>query len=198
MRPAPRLLLITAPGPDLIATTRAALTHADARVAVQLRDKAAPPGELAAMARALLPSVRKRGAALLVNDRVDVARAVGADGVHLPEAGLSVSDARAVLAAPALIGRSCHDGEGVDEASRAGAWYATLSPIGEVTGKNPPLGVDGFTRHPSLPVLALGGLDASWVPALLARGAHGVAVRRAVFNTPDPAGAVAALLRALP
>ncbi|MFK7991088.1 MAG: thiamine phosphate synthase [Sandaracinaceae bacterium] len=198
MRPPPRLLLITALSANLAATMRATLEHADARVAVQLRDKAASPRALAEGARALLPLVRERGAALLINERIDVARAVDADGVHLPESGLSVQDARAVLEVDRLVGRSCHDSAGLETALEAGASYATLSPVGVVPGKNPPLGIEGFVAPAALPVLALGGLDAADVPALLARGAHGIAVQRAVFAARDPGAAVAAMLDVLP
>jgi thiamine-phosphate pyrophosphorylase len=137
---------------------------------------------------------------MLVNDRADVALLVGADGVHLPEAGLTVAQARELLGPDALIGRSCHDRAGFAAADAAGASFATLGPIGPVPGKGPPMGADGFARAVEelpLPAYALGGVDAAAAPALVEAGAAGVAVVRAVYDAPDPAAAVAAILRTL-
>lgn len=200
-----RLYLITDPeagdAGDVVARTRAALSAAPpGRVAVQVRAKGAPARELLALAAALHPVCARAGAPMLVNDRADVAKLSGADGVHLPEAGLSVAQARRLLGPDALVGRSCHDRAGLEAAAAAGATFATLGPVGAVPGKNRPMGVDRFARAIAgldLPVYALGGVDAAAAPALRAAGAAGVAVIRAVFGRPDPADAVGALLRAV-
>ncbi|HJL17322.1 MAG TPA: thiamine phosphate synthase, partial [Sandaracinaceae bacterium LLY-WYZ-13_1] len=126
------LMLVTDPAlGEPVAKTEAALAAAPSgRVAVQARMKGAPARGLADLVRALAPICRAAGAPLFVNDRADVARACGADGVHLPERGLRVDEARAVLGPGAWIGRSCHDRAGLERAARGGASYATLAPIG--------------------------------------------------------------------
>lgn len=196
------LYLITDPSAgDVIGATRAALAATPpGAVAVQARAKGASARELAALASALAPVCRAASAPLLVNDRADVAKVAGADGVHLPEAGLSVADARAILGAGAPIGRSCHDRAGLEAAARAGASFATLAPIREVPGKGAPLGAAGLAaavRGLELPVFALGGLAARDVPELLSAGARGVAVVRAVYGAADPAAAARELVSAL-
>ncbi len=191
------VLLVTDPAYDAVTITRAALAAAPpGRVAVMARDKNASARELAALARALLPICRGAGAPLLVNDRCDVAIAVGADGAHLPERGPSVADARAVLGPGATIGASRHgpprDAEVPD--------YLTLGPVGLVPDKGPALDLDAFedaARAWPAPVFALGGVEPGLVPELVRRGAAGVAVIRAVYGATDPARALAALLAAL-
>lgn len=196
----PALLLITDPATDVVAITRAALEGAPpGRVAVQLRDKSASAADLAEAGRALLAIGRAAGALLVINDRVDVARAIGADGVHLPERGLDVRDARSVLGPGRLVSCSRHDEAGLARAAAEGADYATLAPIFAVPGKGPPLGVEGLraAARLAMPVLALGGITPRHVPALLAAGARGIAVSRAVYASERPAEAVRALLDAL-
>lgn len=194
-----RLYLITDPSNDrVLAITEAALRAAPPRsIAVQARNKGASAREIAEFVRALLPICRASGAPLLVNDRADVAKAAGADGVHLPEAGLSVADARAVLGPNALVGRSCHDREGLERAARDGADFATLGPVGAVPGKGVPLGVEGFAasiRGLAIPIYALGGVNAANAQSLRDAGAAGLAVIRAVYGAGDPARIVRALL----
>lgn len=196
------LYLITDPSFErVVEITAAALSAvAPGSIGVQARAKGASARELAALASALLPVCRGR-APLLVNDRADVAKAVGADGVHLPEAGLTVPQARDVLGAGALVARSCHDRAGLERAARDGADLATLGPIADVPGKSAPLGVEGFAalvRGVSLPVYALGGVGESNARALRASGAAGVAVIRAVYGAPDPAHAARALVASSP
>lgn len=193
-----RVYLITDPAYDVVEITRAALAVVPrGSVAVQARDKSASPAELAALARALRPICHRAGAPLLVNDRADVARAVGADGVHLPERGLDVADARAVLGEGAIIGSSRHDKEGVARAAEA--TFVTLGPVFEVPHKGPAIGVESFAAAcaaTALPVYALGGIDAVRAPALRAKGAAGVAVIRSVYAAPDPGSALRALVDA--
>lgn len=117
---------------------------------------------------------------LIIHRRPDLARLLGAAGVHLPERGLPVAEARALLGPGALIGVSRHDGPGL--AAAAGADYATLSPLHAVPGKGPALGLAGFraarAAAPSLPVLALGGITPATAAAALEAGADGLAVLR--------------------
>jgi len=171
------------------------------RVAVQLRNKDARSDVRAAQARALRGVTRRAGAWLLVNGDLDLARARGADGVHLPESGPTVAQARAALGARTLVGVSRHDRAGLVAAARDGADFALLSPIFPVPGKSEPLGLDGLAAalgaQAPLPVVALGGIGPENAVAVCRAGAKGVAVRRSVFRSQDPAGTVRALLSVL-
>ena len=190
------LYLIT-DGKDLVqlpAAVSEALAGATAgRVAVQLRAKAADARALFEVATELRRVTLQLGAALLINDRVDVALAVGADGVHLPERGLPAAAARALIGAGKYVGVSCHSAEGLARAASAGASFATLSPVFQSPDKGTPLGVERFaqlTAQAALPVFALGGIRPEHAPQLRAAGAHGLAVISAVFAQPDRAQAV--------
>lgn len=180
--------------------TRAALAAARPGVAVQLRDKRASARALVEIGRALREVTAAAGARLLVNGRPDVARAIAADGVHLPADALDVRDARRVLGLQAIVGRSCHDGDSLARAGSEGADYATLSPVHRVPDKGPPLGpgrLSALACRSPIPVLALGGIDGRTVAEAARCGVHGVAVRRAVYHSDRPAQVVARLLDAL-
>ncbi len=197
------LYLITDEGsPGSIASAvREALTRAaPGRVGVQLRDKAARPEELLPLARELRAITREAGAALFINEHARLARAVAADGVHLPDRALSISATRAQLAADARVGVSCHDAAGLARAVEQGADFAVLGPVFEAPGKAPPLGVARFgelVRATPMPVFALGGVGVAHISALCAAGAHGIALIRAVFAARDRAASTAACLTAL-
>jgi thiamine-phosphate pyrophosphorylase len=195
-----RLYLVTDPGvAGIVEATRAALAAAKpGEVGVQVRDKHGGARAIAELAGALLPICRAASAPLLVNDRADVAKALGADGVQLPERGLTIEQARAVLGPAAIIGCSRHDRAGLERA--AGASFATLGPIREVPGKGAPIGVAGFARAVrgiALPVFALGGVELGDIAALRASGAAGIATIRGVYGSGDPAAAVRSILDAL-
>ena len=189
----PTLLLITdpdQPGGPVAPMLEALSAVAPGKVALQLRAKNTPDGQLLRWAKELRRASERAGALLLINGRVDIALASGADGVHLPEQGVAPNEARALLGRGALIGASRHDARGLDLAEKEGADYATLSPIGRVPGKTPPLGVDGFKTVLSdraLPVLALGGIQEPDVALLLRAGAHGIALRNTVRADRNPA-----------
>ncbi len=190
--------------PDLAARAAAALAGiAPGRVAVQLREKDLGGRELLALARALVIVCRARGQLLLVNDRVDVALAAGADGVHLPSAGIPAADARRLLGPAALVGVSCHSAADVVRARDGGASYATFGPIHETPSKRPfgpPVGLGALRSAAALglPLVALGGMDAARTPEAVAAGAAGVAVLRAWLVGADPAAVVGALVAAAP
>jgi thiamine-phosphate pyrophosphorylase len=204
-----RLYLITGErrGVELEAALAAALgVIPPGGCAVQVRAKDLDTPALLALCRRVLAVARPRGAKVLVNDRLDVALAAGADGVHLPEAGFSVAEARrAAGRAPLLIGRSTHDAPAAASAAREGADLVVLGPIFETPSKRafgPPLGVaalgqaaDELSRHGTpCRLFALGGItDVDRAASCIAAGAHGVAAVRAVLDAPDPAAAAAAL-----
>ena len=114
-------------GRDLLAVVEEALSGGVR--AVQLREKALPAREYFELARAMRALTARYGARLLINDRVDIALAVGADGVHLPEAGLPLSVARELLGPAKLIGVSCHSLDTALDAERQGADFITFGPV---------------------------------------------------------------------
>ena len=168
---------------------------------VQLREKALPGGELLTLARDLRDVTRGK-ALLLVNDRVDVALACGADGVQLAEDGLPPAEARRLLGPGLLIGRSVHSVEGAVRAEVDGADFLVLGtvfpspshPTGEVTG---PSLVARVRQAVGLPILGIGGITAHNVASVIAAGGQGAAVISAIIGTPDPTHAAAELREAM-
>ncbi len=165
--------------------------------AIQLRDKHASARALLEAAHRLISFARPLGAPVLINDRADVALAAGADGVHLPANSLSPRDARALLGPQALIGFSCHS---ADDAARAeGANFCVFGPVFQTPGKEAQglAALSRAARATALPVLALGGVDATNATACIDAGARGAACIRAVLAAPDPAAAAIALWQAV-
>lgn len=195
------LLIITDGASELLSRVERALLGAEpVRVALMLRRPGATASELLALALPLRALTRALGVALLVNDRIDVALAVGADGVHLPEVSFPPEVARQLLGPDAYLGASRHDAAGLASAHPSVLDYATLSPVHAVEGKAPPLGIDGFARlakHARLPLFALGGVGELDVAPLREAGAYGVAVIREVLDARDPAMSTRRLLEAL-
>ena len=169
--------------------------------AVQLREKDLSGGALLDLATRLRELTRRSGARLLVNDRIDVALAVGADGVHLPVDSFTPADARRLLGPKALIGASTHSVEQARGAATGGANFIVFGPVFDTPSKQvfgAPVGLDALaqvTQAVTLPVVAIGGLTADRVAGVRQRGAHGVAVVAAILEADDP-GAAAAALRA--
>ena len=190
--------------PDLAARADAALAGLPPGIAaVHLREKDLGGGELLALARALSGVCRRHRQRLLVNDRLDVALAADADGVHLPSAGVPPADARRLLGPAALVGVSCHSAADVARARAGGATFAFFSPVYDTPSKRgygPPLGVGALREAVTLglPLVALGGVTAARVVEVRAAGAHGVAAIRAWLEGGDPAAAVRALLAGAP
>lgn len=185
---------------DLAARADAALAGLPpGAVAIHLREKDLGGRALLALARALRAVCRAHGQRLLVNDRLDVALAAGADGVHLPAAGVPAADARRLLGPAALVGVSCHSAADVSRALAGGASFATFSPIYDTPSKRAygrPLGVDALrdAARLGLPLVALGGVTASRAAEVRGAGAAGVAAIRAWLAGEDAAAAVRALL----
>ncbi|MBI4571949.1 MAG: thiamine phosphate synthase [candidate division NC10 bacterium] len=188
-------------GGDLLGVVDLAL-HAGVR-AVQLREKDLSTRDLYDLAGKLLAMTRAVGAMLLINDRVDVAMALSADGVHLTRRSLPPRETRELLGPARLIGISCHSPAEVQEAVDGGADFIVLGPIFETPSKaafGPPL-TTALLREArartSLPILAIGGIRGSRVPEVMAAGADGVAVISAVMAAPDPGVAATQLLEAV-
>lgn len=208
-----RLYLITGErrGPDLDrALGRALDAIPPGGAAVQVRAKDLPTRPLLELARRAVGIARPRGAAVFVNDRLDVALAAGADGVHLPERGVREADVRAAAGAiPLLVGRSTHSPDDALAAGRAGADVVALGPIFETPSKralgHAPLGPGALQRARealaaaggSARLFAIGGITGEGEAARArAAGADGIACIRGVLDDGDPAGAAAALWRA--
>ncbi|MEZ4268946.1 MAG: thiamine phosphate synthase [Myxococcota bacterium] len=143
----------------------------------------------------------RHGACLVISGRADLAAAVGADGVQLPEAGLDAATVRRVF--PALwVGRSCHDAAGLERAADDGADWAILAPVWAPLSKvatSPPLGLDGFgdlVRAARLPIVALGGVTADRAGALREAGARAVASLGGILQACEPKDAAVALVAA--
>jgi len=189
-----RIYLITPDGKDPAPAVDAALSVLPRGAAgVQLR-QALPARELLERARALRAICTEFAAPLLVNDRADVALAAGADGVHLPARGLKSADARAL--GLQLIGESVHSAE---EAARSQADFCVFAPVFDTPGKTAQ-GLDKLAeacRATRIPVLALGGVDASNAHRCIEAGARGVACIRSVLGAKDPAAAAVKLWKAI-
>jgi thiamine-phosphate pyrophosphorylase len=169
--------------------------------AIQLRDKCAEARELAVTAETLLAITRPAGVLLIVNDRVDVALAVGADGVHLGPDDLPVAAARGISPPSFILGYSTDDPEIAVEAARQGADYLGVGAVFGTRSKpglaHEAIGTDrveAVLRAAGLPCVGIGGIDADNATAVFATGA-GVAVISSVMGAGEPAAAVRAILR---
>ena len=188
-------------GRDPIALVRAMLAGG-ARL-LQLRLKNVATGELLRVAEEARALTAAAGATFVVNDRADVARACGADGVHLGQDDLPVAAARTVLGPDRIVGFSTHSEEQLAAARANGADYLALGPIYATTSKsaaNPVLGLDRVRDARTLttaPLVAIGGITAATALGVLAAGADAVAVIAALVRAPDVERATAELLALL-
>ncbi len=170
--------------------------------AIQLREKDLDTVDVFRLGERLLPMTRRAGASLIINDRADVAMALGADGVHLTRKSLPPKDARALVGAGMCVGISCHTIADVQEAVDGGVDFVTLGPIFATPSKaayGPPIGLGVLEQARTicpLPIFAIGGISAGRVRDVLKAGADGVAAISAVLAAPDPAAAVRDLLAA--
>jgi thiamine-phosphate pyrophosphorylase len=159
---------------------------------IQLRDKELPDEEFARIAERVLGICRAHGTQLIVNDRVEVARVVGADGVHVGRDDMRVQDARVVLGTWAVIGTSATNDDEARVAHRAGADYIGVGhvfPTSSKTKAGAPIGLDMLERacrNVSRPVIAIGGINAENAVDVMRVGAHGIAVIAAVCADDDP------------
>lgn len=170
----------------------------------QVRDKDATTRELLALAVAVIERVGAYGACVVVDDRLDVALASGAHGVHLGASDLPLADARRIADAVApglLIGATCRDRDAVEAAVAAGADYAGFGPVFATSSKAglpDPLGVDAVTAAAGvLPLIAIGGISTTSAASVRAAGAHGVAVIGGLWRQPDPLQAAKELVEAV-
>ena len=171
--------------------------------AVQLREKDLTPLATFQLASELKMLLDGFETALLINDRADIAMAVGARGVHLPEVGIPVEGARRCLPPGTLVGVSTHSRDGAKRVEGAGADFLTFGPIFFTPSKaqyGEPLGLralEKVARDVHLPVFAMGGITPERVKDCLATGASGVAVISAILAAEKVDVAVEAFREAL-
>ena len=170
---------------------------------VQLREKDAEAGDLLRWGATFRDAAERHGALFIVNDRPDVAFALGADGVHLGQGDLPPSVAREILGDDVIIGRSTHSPAQWDAAAPE-ADYLCIGPVWETPTKpgRPAAGLDAV-RHAAgsgetRPWFAIGGISEENLSDVVEAGATRVVVVRAVTESHDPAGAVRSLLEGLP
>jgi thiamine-phosphate pyrophosphorylase len=169
--------------------------------AVQLRDPEAKTRVLVEEARALLALLRPAGIPFIVNDRVDVALAVGADGVHVGQSDMAVADARRLSGRKLILGLSITSEADLDAADLAAVDYLGVGPVYRTATKldaAPPMAIGGLraiAARVALPVVAIGGLHAGNAEEAIAAGADGIAVVSAICAAPDALLAAAELAR---
>ncbi len=166
---------------------------------IQLREKGLPTRALLELAEQVRALTREHSAAFVVNDRVDVALAAEADGVHLGMEDMPLAAARRLLGAERLIGASVGDPAEAGQAEAAGASYLGVGPVfatGSKADAGDPIGlgaVSEIKRAVSIPVLAIGGLTCDNVEKVIEAGADGIAVISAVAGAADMVAAARAL-----
>lgn len=169
---------------------------------VQLRDKFLEARPLLERAAIVRRRTLEFGALFVINDRVDLAIAAGADGVHLGQQDLPPEEARRQIGPDAIIGLSTHTPAEVLQAAATEADYIAVGPVFPTPTKpgRPAVGhnlVRLAAEYARQPFFAIGGIDAATLPGVLAAGAGRVAVVRALTEAPDPASATAALVEML-
>jgi thiamine-phosphate pyrophosphorylase len=171
--------------------------------AFQLREKDLSARELYPLALEMRQLTQAYGARLLINDRVDVALAVDADGVHLTTTSLPASIARRVLGPGRLIGVSTHTLAEAQAAAEEGADFLVFGPVFFTPSKAPygePVGLDALRAvrvAVRSPILAIGGIKKANLDQVLAAGADGIAVISAIISADDPMAASQDLLATL-
>ena len=166
---------------------------------VQVREKDVPSRAYIERLLLVRPLLRECSIPLFVNDRVDVALAVEADGVHLGQTDMPLVMARSIAADRLIVGVSCETVQDAIDAERGGADYVSVSPVFVTPTKTdtaPALGLDGvraIRRAIHLPVVAIGGISAANAADVIHAGADGICVVSAIVSAPDPRAAAAAL-----
>ncbi len=169
---------------------------------IQLRSKALSDSALFEWGKKIRTLTNRMKKLFIVNDRIDLALALDADGVHLGQDDLPIEAARRVLRKNQLIGRSTHNLKQAVEAERQGADYIGFGPIFGTPTKPayPPIGlsqIDQVMKRVRIPVVCIGGIDRSNLAQVVRSGARRVAVVRAIFASQDPYQSAAELKRFL-
>jgi thiamine-phosphate pyrophosphorylase len=187
-------------GRDILALLEAAIQGGSRMI--QLREKEWPSGRVFPLAERIAARCREAGVTFILNDRVDLAIAVGAHGVHLGQEDLPPAAARRMLPRGAVLGLSTHSLEQAKAAVAAGADYVAVGSIFP-TGTKPnfqlvgPELIRSVRSHVPVPLVGIGGITPDNVAEVIRAGADGVAVISAVCGAADPAGAAARFLAAI-
>ena len=184
-------------GVGMVETARAAV--AGGATVVQLRDKAAGTARMIETGRALKAALAGTGAVLIVNDDVEAAVAIGADGLHIGQGDMAVTEARARIGAAMVLGLSVETPALAAAVDKALVEYIGAGPVFATPSKldhKAPVGFEGLAAQVAaspVPAVAIGGLKAEHVAQVLKAGAQGVAVVSAICGQPDPKAAARAL-----
>ena len=158
---------------------------------VQLREKDASTGEFVELARRMMDMLNPLGVPLIINDRVDVALAVDADGVHIGQSDMKYEDARRLLGPDKIIGLSVESFEDIEAANALDVDYVGISPVYGTPTKTDtaePFGLEGLRKAVAMsehPTVAIGGMNAKTIGEVIAAGADGVAVVSAICSAED-------------
>ena len=168
----------------------------------QLRDKDACDDELLTAGAEARERCHAAGALFVLNDRADLAKACGADGVHVGQDDTPVGRARAIVGDDAIVGLSTHSMQQAQAGSKSGADYIAVGPVHATPTKEgrPAIGVGPITyasHHVTVPWFAIGGIDADTVGEVVRAGARRIVVVRAIAEAEDPEAAARALKSAL-
>lgn len=207
------LLYLITDGTNLPAVASALAALPPGSAGIQLRNRALEGLALMRLAERLYDLAHRYGSPLLINDRLDVALAVNADGVHLPGGGLPVAAARRLLGPRRLIAAAAHSLSEIRDLARSSADLVTFGPIWPTPSKPAdssvpadqrvaPIGIPGLAAATAalgaeVPIFALGGIDTPERAAACAAVGARVAAIRGVFGSPDPAAAGQAFLSAI-
>lgn len=184
-----RLYLVTSPAENLLSTVEAALKGG--LTLVQYRDKTADDGVRLEQARKLRQLCHLYGALFIINDRIDLALAVDADGVHLGQQDMPIEIARQLLGSHRIVGRSTTNADEMQAALAEGADYVGVGPVYETPTKEgkPAAGlqyVSYAAKNCSIPWFAIGGIDANNINDVIDAGAQRVAVVRSLMQAEQP------------
>ena len=166
---------------------------------VQLREKECPTLEFIEQALAIKKFLSAEGIPLIINDRLDVAQAINADGVHLGQTDMPLAMARAIVQDSMVLGISAESLEDAVEAEKGGADYLGVSPIYATPTKTdtaPPLGLQGLRQiraAVNIPLVGIGGLNRDNAAETIRHGADGIAVVSAIVSAEDPRAAAGEL-----
>lgn len=174
---------------------------------IQLRMKGVDDDDVAPIAKRLLAACRQQGATFIIDDRVELTQAIGADGVHLGRHDMPVAEARKLLGEGFLIGGTANTVDDIRELHRSGADYVGCGPFRFTKTKenlSPILGLEGYAHIMdivnreaiNIPVCAIGGITLADVPAIMATGVDGIAVSGAVLQSDNPVKAMHDLIHA--
>jgi len=170
---------------------------------VQIREKETPTRDFVALGHAIKAITKTHGVPLLINDRIDVAMAIDADGVHIGQSDMNYADARRLLGYDKIIGLSIDTERQLHEAQSMDVNYLGVGPVFPTQTKKDTSGdwgLEGFKNARSISshkLVAIGGIDTHNAADVIRSGADGVAVVSAICSAPSPALAVTALVRAI-